>query len=131
LHLRCGAYARPEPFLLALEQTNEAIADRDELEAEARLGVEHPWLQRLRGMERAPTGRSTCRWCRASIAKDAWRIVLSFYDEEEGRFSPGGFLHPGCAREYAGTERIAERMRHFTPEANRGGLHEIRGEERG
>jgi hypothetical protein len=81
-------------------------------------------------MERDPTGRSTCRGCRAAIAKDAWPIVLSFYDEEEGRFPPGGFLDPGCAREYAGTERIAERIRHFTPEADRGGLHEIGGEER-
>lgn len=114
-HLRCGAYTRPEPFLEAAKETKEVLVDRDRLEAEARLGLEHERLPRLRGVERARTGRSSCRQCREAIEKGAWRIALTFYDEEQGRFSPGGFLHVRCAKEYLGTDVLRDRLVCFTP----------------
>lgn len=114
-HLRCGAYTRPAPFLEAVNETGEIVEHRDELEAAARLGLEHERLPRLRGAERAATGRSTCRHCRETIEKNAWRLALIFYDEEEGRFSPAGFLHPKCAGEYLGTGDLRDRLEHFTP----------------
>lgn len=124
-HLRCGAYTRPEPFLEAASEYEELIEGREELENEAKLGLEHPRLTRLRGVERARTGRSSCRSCREAIEKDAWRLALVFYDEEEGRFSPGGFLHLKCAKEYFGTAELADRLRHFAPELDRAELDGI------
>ena len=124
-HLRCGAYTRPEPYLAAAAETKEILVDRDGLDAAARLGLEHERLPRLRGVERAATGRSSCRHCREAIEKNAWRIALTFYDEEEGRFSPGGFLHVKCARDYFGTAELRDRLEYFTPELERTELDAI------
>ncbi len=112
-HVPCAAFTRPEAFLEGLGPTPGAVGDRDRLEAEARLGVEHHRLPRLRAAERAPTGRATCRACRTPIAKDGWRIGLAYY--EDGRFSPGGYVHLACARTYVETDRLAARLRHFSP----------------
>jgi len=114
-HLLCGAYTRPEPFLDAASAATETLPEREMLDAAAALGLEHPRLTRLRGVERAKTGRSACRSCRKAIPKDTWRLALTFYDDVEGRFSPGGFLHLGCAGAYFGTRDLLDRVRHFTP----------------
>ena len=124
-HLLCGAYKRPEPFLEAANETKEEIADRGHLEAEARYGLEHRRLPRLNGVERAPTGRSTCRSCRETIPKGTWRISLVFYEELEGRFSPAGSIHATCAKEYFGSPAVIPRLRHFTPMLEDRDLEEI------
>ncbi|HSF14290.1 MAG TPA: hypothetical protein VLK65_01910 [Vicinamibacteria bacterium] len=124
-HLLCGAYTRPDAFLEAASETKEPLIERDKLESQAKLGLEHPRLPRLRSVERARTGRSTCRSCREAIPKDAWRIALTFYDEVEGRFSPGGFLHINCAKEYFGTAQIVDRLTHFTAGLERDQVEEI------
>jgi hypothetical protein len=106
------------------------LEDAERLEAEARLGVAHPRLPRVSGLERSPTGRAQCRSCREAIAKDAWRITLVFY--EEGRFSPGGYLHVGCARAYFETTDVLPRLRRFSPSLSDQELAAIRAElERG
>jgi len=110
-HLRCAAFKRPEPLLEALAATADAPAERDWLEAEARRGLEHRRLPRIDGVERASTGRARCRDCREGIEKGAWRIRLVFY--EDGRFSPGGFVHVTCAGGYFGTTELVERLRCF------------------
>lgn len=112
-HVECGAYKRPEPFLLALEGRPESLADAERLEAEARLGVEHPRAARITGIERSPTGRAQCRSCKIAIDKDAWRIALVFY--EEGRFAPAGYVHIPCARAYFETTAVMPRLRRFSP----------------
>jgi Poly(ADP-ribose) polymerase and DNA-Ligase Zn-finger region len=127
-HLRCGAYTRPAPYLEAANETQEVLEDRAGLEAAARLGLEHERLTRVRGVERARTARSSCRHCREAIGKDAWRLTLTFYDEEEGRFSPGGFLHLKCAREYFGTEALQDRIDYFTSDLDRADLAAIASE---
>lgn len=124
-HLRCGAYKRPEPFLEAAKETTEEFDQREQLEVEARLGLEHRRLPRVNGVGRAPTGRSTCRSCRETIGKGAWRIALVYYDEEEGRFSPGGFVHLKCVKPYFGTSDILPRLKHFTPALEESDLEEI------
>lgn len=111
-HVRCGAFARPEAFLQALEGAPD-LPDRSTLETEARLGVAHPRLTRVTKAERATTGRATCRSCREPIARGSWRLVLRYY--EEGRFVPSGFIHVACALPYLGTTAILPRVRHFTP----------------
>ena len=112
-HVPCGALMRPEPFLEALLASDETIARRDWLEREARVGLEHRRLSRARAAGRATSGRATCRQCRETIANDAWRIALAYY--EEGRFAPSGFIHVGCAAPYFETTDMIERLRELSP----------------
>jgi len=112
-HLECAAFRRPEPLLEALSERTEPLEDRDRLEAEARRGIAHRRLPRIAGAERASSGRARCRHCREPIAKDAWRIPLVYF--EEGRFTPGGFVHARCARAYFETTDILARVRCFAP----------------
>jgi len=121
-HIWCAAFARPEPFLEALEATPD-LADRDQLVEEARLGIAHPRLTRVTRAERATSGRATCRSCREPIAKDTWRLVLLY--NEEGRFVPSGFIHVPCAQAYLGTTAAMARLRYFSPTLTQADIEEI------
>jgi len=112
-HPVCAAYKRPEPLLEALAERTEPLDGQERLEQAARAGVEHRRLPRIDGAGRAPTGRASCRSCRGPIAKGDWRIALVFF--EEGRFSPGGFIHARCAGAYFETSDVLVRVRHFAP----------------
>ncbi len=120
-HLPCGAYSRPEPFLEA--QGAVAEAQLEPLTAAARFGIEHRRVPRLHGAERATSGRAHCRSCRELIAKGEWRLALVFF--EDYRFSPGGYLHAHCARNYFETTELLDRIRHFSPELRETELAEI------
>jgi hypothetical protein len=137
-HVVCGAYKRPEPFLGALGHTDadlESITTpaapgktADWLRVEADDGLAHRRLPRLNGASRAPTGRARCRSCKERIDQDTWRIALVYY--EDGFFSPSGFIHAGCAREYfeapeLAAEAVVRRVRHFAPELDAAELAEI------
>ena len=54
-----------------------------------------------------------CRSCRQPIARGSWRIRLVFY--EEGRFSPGGFVHLDCRKAYFETDDVLDQVLHFSP----------------
>ena len=111
-HPGCAAYKRPEPLLEALGETAQNVPDRDGLERAARGGLAHRRLPRIDGAERAPSGQATCRSCREPIARGTWRIRLVFY--EEGRFSPGGFVHLDCRKAYFETDDILDPVLHFS-----------------
>jgi len=113
-HPACGAYRRPEAFLEALGTTTLEIDQRDTLAREAQLGVTHRRAPRVHTASLAPTGRATCRACKAVIDKDTWRIALVFF--EDGRFNPSGYIHAACAAGYIGTTDLLPRIRHFSPE---------------
>jgi hypothetical protein len=121
-HLRCGAYSRPEPFLEA-QSTAPAEAQLEPLAAAARFGIEHRRVPRLHGAERATSGRAHCRSCRELIAKGEWRLPLVFF--EDYRFSPGGYLHAACARNYFETAELLDRVRRFSPELREPELDEV------
>src|SRR5262245_13249936 len=121
-HLECGAFKRPEPFLEALAAAS-SVDDAERLKAEAQQGIEHERLRRINGAERDPSGRAQCRACRVNIAKGAWRIGLVFW--EEGRFSPAGFVHPGCAPAYFEATDLLPRIRRFAPGLTDADLAEI------
>jgi len=123
-HVACAAFMRPEAFLEAIAATDQTIEDRATLEQEAQLAATHRRLPRATAAGRAPTGRATCRQCKAPIEKGAWRIALQYYDE--GRFAPSGFIHIGCTPEYLETAEIFGRLRHFSPELTDADLAEIR-----
>ncbi|MGQ0749022.1 MAG: hypothetical protein ACT4PS_00660 [Betaproteobacteria bacterium] len=112
LHPVCAAYKRPEPLLQALAETHEEIPDREKLERAAQSSLAHRRLPRIDGADRAPTGQARCRHCREPIARGSWRIRLAFY--QDGRFSPGGFIHLDCRKAYFETDKILEHVLHFS-----------------
>ena len=124
-HLTCGAFKRPEPFLEAAAAFEGTIERREWLEAQAQLGITHRRLTRLTGVSRAPTGRAKCRSCKTPIEKGAWRIGIVYYDEEQGRFEPAGFLHPRCGGNYFETTDLLERVKHFAPSLSEDELAEV------
>lgn len=113
-HVPCGAFLRPESFLAGLAETTDAVPDRETLVQQAELGTRFRRLPRATRVERASTGRATCRACREPIEKGAWRIALLYY--EDGRFSPSGFIHVTCAPAYLETTEVLPRLRHFSPD---------------
>lgn len=117
-HPPCAAFKRPEPFLEALADTPESLADRDALERAAQGTLAHRRLRRVDGAERAPSGQAKCRSCRSPIERGTWRIRLVFY--EEGRFSPGGFIHLACRAAYFEGHDVADRILHFSPDLDKG-----------
>jgi hypothetical protein len=123
-HPACAAYKRPEPFLQALGETLENVPDRDRLERAARAGLAHRRLARIDGAERSPSGQAMCRSCRQPIARGSWRIRLVFY--EEGRFSPGGFVHFDCRKAYFETDDVLEQVLHFSSGLSDGEREELR-----
>jgi hypothetical protein len=123
-HVPCAAFTRPEPFHEILAAGADAGPERERLEREAQAGIAHRRLPRVRAASRAPTGRASCRACRQSIAKGAWRIALAYY--EDGRFVPSGFIHVRCAPAYLETADIVDRLRHFSPDLADTDVEEIR-----
>ena len=111
-HPRCAAYKRPEPFLEALPAAPASLSDTEELEQVAREGLAHGRLPRIDGADKAPTSQAKCRQCREPIARGTWRIRLVFF--EDGRFSPGGFVHLDCRQAYFEREDILRALLHFS-----------------
>lgn len=110
-HPPCAAYRRPEP-LLALLAEHPELAARAELEAKAHATLRHRRLSRIARAERAPSSQAKCRQCHAPIARDTWRIALVFH--EDGRFSPGGYVHLACRRAYFELDVEPEHLLHFS-----------------
>ncbi len=106
-HLLCAALRRPERFEALLE-TGVEVPDAEHLLTLAAEGIEHHRLPRIAGAARATSGRAHCRHCRELIDKGSLRIVLEIW--EEGRFSPMGFIHTRCARDYFGATGTFERV---------------------
>jgi hypothetical protein len=90
------------------------VPDRPVLEAAANRCVTHHRLPRIDAAERTPSGRANCRCCHGPIPGGSWRIRLVFF--EEGRFSPGGFLHVACRVPYFGIDDILDQLLHFSRE---------------
>jgi len=112
-HLACGACMRPEKFGPVLEAQAPPAPDADWLKKAVEVGLAHRRLPRLARVERAPSGRATCRSCREVIEKGAFRIALQMF--EDGRFSPIGSIHVECSQGYFDTKDILDRMRKLTP----------------
>jgi hypothetical protein len=124
-HPPCAAFKRPEAVLALLAEQPDGLEDAATLRAHAEMGVTHHRLPRVDTAGRAPSGRATCRHCKTTIDKGAWRIGLVYY--EDGRFAPSGYIHLACAREYLeDTTDVAERIAHFTPDLAPADLAEIR-----
>lgn len=112
-HPACAAFKRPEPIVQALGESTQEIPARADLDRIAQASLAHTKRQRIDGAERAASGQAKCRSCHQPIEKGAWRIRLVF--QEEGQFSPGGFIHLACRGPYFETPDIAEPVLHFSP----------------
>jgi hypothetical protein len=112
-HPVCAAYKRPEPVLETLEAVSEKTAEHARAGEIARHVASHRRLQRIDGIERSPSAQAKCRHCREPIERGAWRIRLVFY--EDGRFSPGGFVHLQCRADYFEISDVLEHALHFSP----------------
>jgi hypothetical protein len=123
-HPACAAYKRPEPLLQALGETLEHVPDRERLERAARSSLTHRRLPRIDGADRAPSGQAKCRNCRQPIARGSWRVRLVFY--EEGRFSPGGFVHLDCRKAYFETNDVLDQVLHFSSDLGDSEREELR-----
>ncbi|MGH8665326.1 MAG: hypothetical protein ACREUX_13780 [Burkholderiales bacterium] len=110
-HPACAACKRPAPLLETLAQAPANVPDRERLERTARRTLAHHRLARIDGAERAPGGQASCRACREAITHGSWRIRLVFF--EEGRFSPGGFVHLDCRKAYFETDDVLEHLLQF------------------
>src|SRR5262249_40365317 len=111
-HPLCAAYKRPQALLEGLAQSNEPVPDREALERAAQKAAANRRLPRIDGAERSPSGQAMCRSCRELIPKGSWRIRIVFY--EEGRFSPGGFIHLTCRKAYFETDDVLDPVLHFS-----------------
>ena len=110
-HPLCAAYKRPQPLLEALAQPGATVPNRAALERIAQASLAWPRLPRIDGAERAK-GQAMCRQCRKPIPRGEWRIRLGSYDE--GQFSPLGFIHLACAKDYFETPDILEHVLQFS-----------------
>jgi hypothetical protein len=114
-HPLCAAWKRPEAVLETLAQPGaHTPPDPAALERAARASSAQRRLPRIDGAERSPTSQAKCRKCREPITKGEWRIRLKIY--EDGMFSPAGFVHLSCRREYFETDDILEQALHFSPD---------------
>jgi len=113
-HPMCAAYKRPEAVLQRLAEGTADVPDAAALERAARGSSAHRRLPRVDGAERASSGQAKCRHCKQKIEKGGWRIRLVFF--EEGRFSPGGFIHLDCRKDYFEGHDVKEPMLHFSPD---------------
>lgn len=109
-HPLCAAYRRPEVLLGAL--TTAEVPDPEPLERLARHTTTQRRLVRIGGAERAPTAQAKCRSCRDSIARGAWRIRIVYV--EEGRATPGGFVHLDCRDAYFEGHDARPAILHFS-----------------
>jgi len=112
-HPACAAWKRPAPLLEALSGTDQTVVDRESLADIAHHCQRHTRLPRVDGAEQAPSGRARCRHCRKPIARDDWRIRLTFH--QDGQFAAGGFIHLSCRQDYFHTTEIRlDHVLHFS-----------------
>lgn len=122
-HPLCAAYKRPEPVLQTLAEATLEVPGRDALERAARGSLAQRRLPRIDGAEKAPSAQARCRSCHEPIARGAWRIRLVF--NQDGRFSPGGFVHLDCRRAYFEADDILDHVLHFSPDLDDAGRAEL------
>jgi len=111
-HPTCAAYKRPEAILQMIAESPQGVPDRETLERIARASSAHRRLPRIDGAERAASGQAKCRSCQKLIEKGDWRIRLVYF--EDGRFTPSGFVHLGCRKDYFETDDVLAPMLHFS-----------------
>ena len=112
-HPLCAAYKRPQSLLEALAATTAGVPDRESLERAALGSAAYRRVPRIDGAERSPSGQARCRSCHEPIVRGSWRVRIVFY--EEGRFSPGGYLHLACRKAYFETDKVLDPILHFSP----------------
>jgi Poly(ADP-ribose) polymerase and DNA-Ligase Zn-finger region len=114
-HLECAAGRMAAKVKVALAAFTGPVPDREKLEA---ILATPPKASGKGGAkatfpyaERASTGRSKCMACDEAIEKGAMRIALE-REVDTGSFTTKGpgYLHPACAREHTGNDKLLEEI---------------------
>ncbi len=120
-HINCATCRRPESLFSYLQENDAPAPPVDGEPDSGKPQVDralldfcqaHRRVQQIVGAEPASSGRARCRHCREPIAKDTWRIPLTFF--EEGTFNPSGFVHIACVAAFFETREIVPILRHLT-----------------
>lgn len=125
-HVHCASLKRPESLAEVIDSASDELGAFDSLCTAIELGTKHHRIQRINGVERAPSGRARCRSCQETILKNEWRIPLVFF--EEGMFNSAGNIHLSCSQEYFETTNIMDRLRHFGEELSEPDIAEVQGQ---
>ena len=56
----------------------------------------------------------------------AWDLAIRLVFYEEGLFTPGGFIHVGCVKEYFETSDVTEQVLHFSSDLSDDEQQELR-----
>ena len=123
-HPLCAAYKLPQEMLEGLQDTSEAVPDREALERAVHASASSERRRRIDGAERSRSGQAACRCCREPIERGTWRIRIVYY--EEGRFSPGGYIHLGCCKPYFDTDAVLDQVLQLSPALSDSGREELR-----
>ena len=122
-HPMCAAYKRPEAVLQKLAEGAASVPDAAVLERAAHSSSAQRRVPRVDGAERASSGQAKCRHCKQRIDKGGWRIRLVFF--EEGRFSPGGYIHLDCRKDYFEGHDVLAPVLHFSRDLSDGDRAEL------
>lgn len=111
-HLACAAQKTPHEVREALASFDGEIPDRDALEAtlstaEKKVRPKPPFPF----AERAPTARSHCQGCHATIEKGELRIAIERPMEAQMATGAASYLHPRCALAHLEEPDLAERVK--------------------
>ncbi len=112
-HLACAAGKMPAKVKEALKAFSGEVPNRAEIDAilanppkakgGAKAAAAYPYA------ERASTGRSKCLSCEEAIEKDQLRVAIEREVDTGAFVTKGpGYLHPGCALEFTGDEKLLE-----------------------
>jgi hypothetical protein len=115
-HPICAAYRRPQSLLDSLQTATEAVPDQENIKRAALATLAHPRIERIDGAEKSPSSQAKCRHCREPIEKGSWRIRIVYY--EDGRFSPGGYIHLACRKDYFETDAVRDAVLQFSQALN-------------
>ena len=100
-HLKCAAEKRPASLKQALETTDIAVEDKEELLKTCEESGKNQKPTNFPYAEHAPTGRASCISCSEKIEKGDLRIAVES-EVDTGSFQRrgAGYLHPACAPDH-------------------------------
>jgi hypothetical protein len=125
-HLACAAKKKPGELKVAMDGFSGTIPNKAALESEMSEAVKHVKPSTYPYAERAPSGRSKCMQCDATIEKGDLRVAVE-REVDTGSFTTKGpgYLHTGCAVEYTGDEELAAKIKANSPGLEKKDLEEL------
>ncbi|MCA9672672.1 MAG: hypothetical protein KC503_44060 [Myxococcales bacterium] len=111
-HLECASQTKPVELGQAISSYDGELPDKDKLEQAIAANKKKVKPSSYPYGERSPSGRAACIHCDEKIAKGDLRIAVE-REIDTGAFttSGAGYLHVGCAAEYADDDELLEKIK--------------------